>query len=103
MKRANALVLTGIVIGTVGFGHAQTEAPKNLAGAEFPCTYTKPASPYRLTAKFFETINDATYATALQVQSDNVTIRAENAICHGNGECELSGKVTLTLPSTSQK
>jgi hypothetical protein len=97
MKRSNALGLAGIVMGAVALGHAQIDAPKNLAGAEFPCTYTKPASPYTMTAKFLETIDNATFATGFQVQSDNVTIRAENAVCHGNGECELTGTVTVTM------
>ena len=101
MKRSSALGLAGIVIGAVAFGHAQTEAPKNLAGAEFPCIYTKPPTPFQLTAKFLETIGDATFATNIEIRSDNMTIRSENAVCHGDGECELTGKVTVTL--TAQK
>jgi len=101
MKRSNALGLAGIVVGAVALGHAQTEAPKNLVGAEFPCVYTNPPAPHQLTAKFLETIGDATYATGIEIRSDNLTIRSENAVCHDNGECELSGKVTVTL--TGQK
>ena len=73
MKRSNALELAGIVVGAV-LGHAQTEPPKNLAGAEFPCIYTKPPAPYQLTAKFLETIGEATYATGIEIRSDTLII-----------------------------
>jgi hypothetical protein len=101
MNKSKAIAFVGVVIATVALSHAQTEAPRNLAGAEFPCTYTKPSAPYEMTVKFLETINGETFATGFQVRSDNVTIRSENAVCRAGGECELTGNVTLTL--TPQK
>jgi hypothetical protein len=99
MKKANAVLLIGLVSGAVLVIDAQTEPPKNLAGVDFPCTYNKPIT-HNITAKFFETINDATFATNFQIESGNMILRAETAVCQPSGECELRGKVTVNLTAS---
>jgi hypothetical protein len=96
MTKANAVLMVGFVVGAVIVIHAQTEPPKNLAGVDFPCTYNKPTT-HNITAKFIETINDATFATNFQIETGNMILRAETAVCQPSGECELTGKVTLNL------
>lgn len=96
MTDMKALISVGLVVGAVVLNHAQTEGPRNLAGADFPCTYNKPITQ-KTTAKFLETINDVTFATGFEIQSGSMILRAESAMCQANGECALTGKVTVTL------
>jgi hypothetical protein len=90
------VLLVFLVVGALIALHAQAEGPKNLAGVDFPCTYNKPIT-HNITAKFFETINDATFATNFQIETGNMILRAETAVCQPSGECELTGKVTVNL------
>jgi hypothetical protein len=98
MMKASAGFLVGLLIGAVVVVHAQTDPPKNFAGADFPCTYNKPVT-HNITSKFLETINDVTFATNFQIETGNMILRAETAICQPSGECELRGKVTVNLAS----
>ena len=98
MTKASAGFLVGFFLAAVMVIHAQTEPPKNFAGADFPCTYNKPIT-HNITAKFFETINDVTFATNFQIETGNMILRADTAVCQPNGECELRGKVTVNLAS----
>jgi hypothetical protein len=98
MTKVIAGFAAGLFFGAAMISHAQTDAPKNSAGAEFPCTYNKPIT-HNITAKFFETINDAIFATNFQIESGNMILRAETAVCEPDGECELRGKVTVNLTS----
>jgi hypothetical protein len=94
--KATIGVAIGFVMGAILFGQAQTEAPRNLAGAEFPCTYTAPQA-HKMTADFVETVNEVTFATGFQIESGTITLRATNARCDAGAECELTGKVTVKM------
>lgn len=102
MKKTAALLIGLIMVGAVMLSDAQTTAPTNLAGAEFPCNYHQPG-PNVTTAKFLETVNDVTFLTGnVEVRRSNIIVRADSAICQPNGECELNGKVTMTLSATTK-
>ena len=78
MTKACAGVMVGFFVGAVMIIHAQTDPPKNFAGADFPCTYNKPIT-HNIKAKFLETINDVTFATNFEIESGNMILRADTA------------------------
>ena len=92
-----------VLIVTLAAFSSQTVPPKNLAGAEFPCSYEK-GTPNTGSVKFHETVGDVTFFTGdVQIRSANVLIRADSARCEADGDCKLSGAVTVTLAPSEQK
>ena len=99
MRKTGMLLSLPLVAAAVMLGHAQVDAPKNRAGAEFPCTYNKPVTP-SMTAGSLETINGVIFAKDFRVQSGSMILRAESATCEPTGECTLTGTVSVNLAAS---